>query len=120
MGRVKTMAQLEAEQEKLAEAQKQLAEQLKKRRAMDAAAQRKQRNHALVVIGALVEQHFLGGDWTTLDPNRLARYLHQYSAAGTQACQGEKLDPDEANRRIRDWERRHQKALREAKKQQQG
>lgn len=73
--------------------------------------ERKQRNHALIVFGSMVEAA-CGGDWRAIDPSFLNAYLTKWSNRMKTECVFEPLSSDEADAEIRSWE----KAAKEAKK----
>lgn len=56
----------------------QLNARIKAEQAKERAAERKARNHALMVLGGLVE-HASGGDWREIDYARLDALLHKSS-----------------------------------------
>lgn len=73
---------------------------------------RKRRNHALMTAGALVESCFDEG-WTEVGYGRLAAYLKRHKEEIVAECKVENLDPEDAEKRLRGWERkkREQDAL---------
>lgn len=73
---------------------------------------RKRRNHALMTAGALVESCFDEG-WTEVGYGRLAAYLKRHKEEIVAECRVENLEPEEAEKRLRGWERkkREQDAL---------
>lgn len=66
---------------------------------------RKRRNHALMTAGALVESCFDDG-WTEIGYGRLAAYLKCHKEEIVSECRVENLDPEEAEKRLRGWEKR--------------
>jgi len=74
--------------------------------------ERKQRNHALIVFGSMVEAA-CGGDWRAIDPSYLNAYLTKWSRTLKNEVVYEPLSSSEADAEIRAWER----AQREAKKE---
>lgn len=65
--------------------------------------ERKQRNHALMVLGAMVESA-CGGDWKAIDYYDMDSYLNRYKNAMRQACLVEAASAEEANNHVRDFE----------------
>lgn len=99
MGRVKTSADIDAQIEQL-KAKK--AALLQKERA----SERKKRNHAMMVFGGLVEKYYGDGDWTAIDPAKLEEYMQQFAyAAVKRVKRKEQASADEANEKLRAWER---------------
>ena len=69
------------------------------------AAARKQRNHALMVYGAMIEQHLGRGDWTRLDPQAVSAYLARFGkSAPARECAGDPRTAAEADEAVRAWE----------------
>lgn len=66
---------------------------------------RKRRNHALMTAGALVESCFDEG-WTEVGYGRLAAYLKRHKEEIVAECRVENLDPEDAEKRLRSWERK--------------
>lgn len=66
---------------------------------------RKRRNHALMTAGALVESCFDDG-WTEIGYGRLAAYLKRHKGEIVAECKVENLEPEDAERRLRGWERK--------------
>ena len=66
---------------------------------------RKRRNHALMTAGALVESCFDEG-WTEVGYGKLAAYLKRNRDEIVAECRVENLDPEDAERRLRGWEKR--------------
>lgn len=113
MARARTAEEIDAKIERLKEREKQLRAQKQALRQRRNAQERKQRNHALMVYGAMVEQHLGRGDWTRLDPQAVSAYLARFGkSAPARECAGEPRAAAEANAAVRAWE----KAGREAKK----
>ena len=80
----------------------QLQAQRKQLLAREKSEARKQRTHALIVFGGLIERA-CGGDWTAIDPDRLARILES-NADVFGRCSGDSFEPKKANARIRAFE----------------
>ena len=113
MARARTADEIDAQIERLKERERQLRAQKQALRQRESAKERKQRNHALMVYGAMVEQHLGRGDWTRLDPQAVSAYLARFGkSAPARECAGEPRPAAEANEAVRAWE----KAGREAKK----
>ena len=109
MARAKTVDEIDAQIEKLKERER----QLRAHKQRENAAARKQRNHALMVYGAMVEQHLGRGDWTRLDPQAVSAYLARFGkSAPARECAGDPRTAAEADEAVRAWE----KAGREARK----
>lgn len=81
-------------------------------------ANRKRRNHALMSIGAQVESIFEHG-WLEIGMGKLSSYMQRHRAEIVAECSVEPLDPSEADKRLRDWERavREKKAAAQTNKQ---
>lgn len=113
MARARTADEIDAQIERLKERERQLRAQKQALKQRQNAQERKQRNHALMVYGAMVEQHLGRGDWTRLDPQAVSAYLARFGkSAPARECAGEPRPAAEANEAVRAWE----KAGREAKK----
>lgn len=113
MARAKTVDEIDAQIEKLKERERQLRAQKQALKQRENAAARKQRNHALMVYGAMVEQHLGRGDWTRLDPQAVSAYLARFGrSAPARECAGDPRTAAEADEAVRAWER----AGREVKK----
>ena len=113
MARARTADEIDAQIERLKERERQLRAQKQALRQRESAKERKQRNHALMVYGAMVEQHLGRGDWTRLDPQAVSAYLARFGkSAPARECAGEPRPAAEANEAVRAWE----KAGREARK----
>ena len=113
MARARTADEIDAQIERLKERERQLRAQKQALRQRESAKERKQRNHALMVYGAMVEQHLGRGDWTRLDPQAVSAYLARFGkSAPARECAGEPRTAAEANEAVRAWER----AGREARK----
>ena len=65
---------------------------------------RKRRNHALMTAGGLVEACF-GEGWTEIGYGRLAAYLKRHKDEIVAECRVDNLDPEDAEKRLRGWER---------------
>lgn len=110
MARARTADEIDAQIERLKERERQLRAQKQALRQRESA---KERNHALMVYGAMVEQHLGRGDWTRLDPQAVSAYLARFGkSAPARECAGEPRPAAEANEAVRAWER----AGREARK----
>lgn len=113
MARARTAEEIDAQIERLKERERQLRAQKQALRQRRNAQERKQRNHALMVYGAMVEQHLGRGDWTRLDPQAVSAYLARFGkSAPARECAGEPRSAAEANEAVRTWE----KAGRDARK----
>lgn len=113
MARARTAEEIDAQIERLKERERQLRAQKQALRQRRNAQERKQRNHALMVYGAMVEQHLGRGDWTRLDPQAVSAYLARFGkSAPARECAGEPRSAAEANEAVRAWE----KAGRDARK----
>ena len=113
MARARTAEEIDAQIERLKERERQLKAQKQALKQRQNAQERKQRNHALMVYGAMVEQHIGRGDWTRLDPQAVSAYLARFGrSAPARECAGEPRTAAEANEAVRAWER----AGREARK----
>lgn len=101
----KSVAELEAQRARL-------DARIKAAKAREGEAARKARNHAMIVMGGLLERA-AGGDWTTVDMARMRAWLHAHSSEiASTVSVIEPTDEVSAGRRLRDWER----AVREAAK----
>ena len=67
-------------------------------------ANRKRRNHALMSIGAQVETIFDHG-WLEIGLGELSNYMQTHKDEIIAECRVEPLDPSEAAKRLRNWER---------------
>lgn len=106
MARARTADEIDAQIERLKERERQLRAQKQALRQREGAKERKQRNHALMVYGAMVERHIGGGDWTRLDPQAVSAYLARFGkSAPARECAGEPRPAAEANEAVRAWER---------------
>ena len=113
MARARTAEEIDAQIERLKERERQLRAQKQALRQRRNAQERKQRNHALMVYGVMVEQHLGRGDWTRLDPQAVSAYLARFGkSAPARECAGEPRSAAEANEAVRAWE----KAGRDARK----
>ena len=113
MARARTAEEIDAQIERLKERERQLRAQKQALKQRQSAQERKQRNHALMVYGAMIEQHLGRGDWTRLDPQAVSAYLARFGrSAPARECAGEPRTAAEANEAVRAWE----KAGREARK----
>lgn len=97
----KSIAQLEAERARI-------DEQLKAARKRASAKEKKQRDHALIVMGAWLESS-CGGDWTAINYRELAHRLAGLGNVGEDGktswqkagVLGAKKTPEEATRELR-------------------
>lgn len=76
---------------------------------MESQKNRKRRNHAIFALGNMLEECFDGG-WTEIGYGRLAAYLERHRDDILAACQVEDLEPEEAAKRLREWERQGREA----------
>lgn len=99
MARARTVDEIDAQIEKLKERERQLRAQKQALKQRENAAARKQRNHALMVYGAMVEQHLGRGDWTRLDPQAVSAYLARFGkSAPARECAGDPRTAAEARK----------------------
>lgn len=95
----KTVAELEAQRVKL-------DARIKAAKAREAAAARKARTHALVVMGAMLADAAADGDWTRIDMARLLAWTHAHAVDLAAAVATiEPTDEVTAGKRMRAWER---------------
>lgn len=99
------MATLEELERRRAQIQNQIRD---KKRAL-AADERKARNHALMVIGGLVERQVPLGDWKSIDWDALAQVI-SFNGDVFSQCGADSLPTKEAAARLRDWERSRREA----------
>lgn len=97
MARAKTAEELDAQIKVLQERKRQLL-------AKERQEERKARNHALIVMGAMVEAA-CGGDWKAIDMHDLNDYLQRYRKAMRKACKCPAEPLTEAKVRVREFER---------------
>lgn len=110
MSKTKTVEDFDRQIEKL-KAQKQA---LLKR---EKAAERKARNHALMVMGAMVEQA-CGGNWQEIDLYDLDAYFTKWSHAMTDAAGGYETDTlEEAKAHVRAYEKWKRESAKESKQE---
>lgn len=108
MGRIKTLAEADEALAALDEQRKEIKRQKRNIQNRVKAEERKKRNHALMVAGALVMKHAAAGEWKQLDYARLDAYLRQWSSTMQKQCITECLeDPAEADARVRAWEKNY-------------
>lgn len=108
MSRPKTAEDYDRQIEALKQRKKQL---LAKQRQQE----RKARNHALIVMGAMVESA-CGGDWKAIDLYDLDSYLRQWRKALRKQCQGDADSLEDAKAHVREfeqWQRERSLAERE-------
>lgn len=107
MGRIKTLAEaderlavLDAERKEVKRVKRNIQNRAK-------AEERKKRNHALMVAGALVVKYAADGEWKALDYSRLEAYLRHWSSTMMKQCAAEHPleDVAEADARVRAWEK---------------
>lgn len=91
--------------EKLELQRAQIEARIKAEKQKASAAERKARNHALMVIGGLVVSHAAEGDWKRIDMNALAAWLDKYGYKVEKDCFAKPLPTKEAANRLRLWER---------------
>lgn len=96
MGRVKTAEEIDEQIARLKARKQQILQQQRQR-------ERKQRNHALMVLGGMVESA-CGGDWKSINYYDLDEYLHQWSKAMKRACLDQADTADDANAHVREFE----------------
>lgn len=102
----KKLEALERQKKALAEREAQLKAQAADARNRAKARERKQRNHALIVLGGLCESYVFHGDWTTADPKAFEAYLKKYGKmAPAQRCCTEARPAADANAAIRAYEK---------------
>lgn len=94
---------LEARLAKIDDERAQLQARLKAARAAETAKARKQRAHALMTIGGLVESKISGG-WTAIDFDALAKLIaahaDEIAACGTHTNRS----VEQATKDLREWE----------------
>ena len=111
MPRAKTMEQLEVQLAALKEREKAIKQQQRQLRRREAAAERKQRNHALMTIGALFEKEYAGGDWTRIDWQGMAAYMARFgSSAPARDFVGDPRSAADATAELREFEAREREA----------
>ena len=91
--------------EKLELQKAQLEARIKAEKQKAGTAERKARNHALMVIGGLVVSHAAGCDWKLIDMNALAAWLDKYGYKIEKDCFAKPLPTKAAADRLRMWER---------------
>jgi len=95
----KSVAELEAQRDRL-------DARIKAAKARESAAARKARNHAMIVMGAMVADAAADGDWTRIDMQRLLTWMHAHaSELSTAVAVIEPADEISAGKRLREWER---------------
>lgn len=97
--------------EELERRQAQLQNQIRDKRRALAADERKARNHALMVIGGLVERRLPDSDWKCADWDALESVLSHNADVFAQ-CGADALPTKEAAARLREWERAQRTASR--------
>ena len=95
--------------EELERRQTQIQNQIRDKKRALAADERKARNHALMVIGGLVERRLPNSDWKCADWGALESVL-SYNADVFAQCGADALPTKEAAARLRAWERSRRKA----------
>lgn len=103
MTRAKNIESLERQLEQLKQKEKQLKAQKQALIARNKAKERKQRNHALIVLGGFVESA-CGGDWKSIDYKKLDKMLHKYSENYLKVATEEGRTADEATEALRTYE----------------
>lgn len=93
----------------------QLNARIKAEQAKERAAERKARNHALMVFGGLVE-HATGGDWREIDYARLDALLHKSAESLRQTATEQGRGTKDATAALRAYEAR-KRELAKAKKE---
>lgn len=97
-----SIEQVEKRLAKLDEEKKQLQARKKNILARQKTKERKQRNHMLIVIGAMVEKHFGGID--NINMKKLDNYFIKYENALTKAAKKEYESVAQAYQACRDYE----------------
>lgn len=90
--------------EELERRREQLQNQIRDKKRAMAADERKARNHALMVMGGLVERRLPDSDWKRADWNALESVL-SYNADVFAQCGADALPTKEAAARLREWEK---------------
>ena len=89
---------------------KEYTEKMKAAKAKESAKDRKRRDHAMMVLGGLVEAHFDG--WTEIGFGMFADFLSRHESE-LSACKVEKLNSKEADERLREWSKK-ERAMKKA------
>lgn len=92
----RTVEQLEARRDEL-------TRRIREARRAEAARERSARNHALIVLGSIVESHVPGG-WTAVDWDAMAMLAGQLDDAIAR-CSHDPLPAEQAGEELRAWER---------------
>lgn len=117
MARARSVEDAQRQLDAIKERERQIKEQLKDLKRREAQRARKQRNHALMVYGALVEHYMAGGDWTRLDPGEFAAYMARFGdGRAAKRCLVGPRSPDEASAALRQWEKNGREARKEDRK----
>lgn len=116
MARAKNEKELQADLEKLKEKEKTLKARIRAAQARESAAERKLRNHALMTMGAWVE-NACGGDWRAVDWEALHGMLMRYSGNYRKVASHGGRAADEANAELRGYERELRERAAEAKRE---
>ncbi len=103
MARAKNIETLDRQLEQLKEKEKQLKAQKQSLIAREKQKERKARNHALIVMGGFVESA-CGGDWRTIDFEKLDEMLHKYSGNYRKVSTEKTRTAKEANEALRAYE----------------
>ena len=99
---------IESLERKIKQNKEKLAELKAKERSQD----RTRRNHALYVVGGLVESYF--DDWTEIGLGRLKAFLDAH-VAELDGCKAERIDTKAAAARVRKWEENEREEKKKAK-----
>lgn len=101
----KKLDKVHSQKVELAKREARLKKQAAAARSRARAREREQRDHALRVMGGLVEYHILGGDWVSVDLDELDGKLAEAGESLGAACRsGASRTADEANAYVRNWE----------------
>ena len=82
---------------------KEYTEKMKAAKAKENAKDRKRRDHAMMVLGGLVESHFDG--WNEIGFGMFADFLSKHENE-LLVCKVEKLNSKEADERLREWSKK--------------
>lgn len=90
--------------EELVRKRDQLNARIKAEQARQRASERKARNHALMVLGGMIERE-CGGDWRAIDYRRLDALLYRSRKSLAQAKLDEARETKDATRSLREFEK---------------